>query len=159
MPVIPYTPEVFPHRWLPAVLELKTWDQIEPWYKKLLDRPIESTADLEAWLFDVGELNGVVGQEGAKRHVAYTCQTDEPEREAAYLAFVRDIEPNLKPLLNAIRERYLDSPLPRRASRKSDTTFTTAHRKTAGNFIVRRISLVKPSKMSSASNIRKSSAR
>ena len=26
-----------------------------------------------------------------------TCQTDDPEREAAYLAFVRDIEPKLKP--------------------------------------------------------------
>ena len=40
-----------------------------------------------------------------------TCQTDDPEREAAYLAFVRDIEPKLKPIQNAIRSRYLDSPL------------------------------------------------
>ena len=39
-----------------------------------------------------------------------TCQTDDPEREAAYLAFVRDIEPKLKPIQNAIRSRYLDSP-------------------------------------------------
>jgi oligoendopeptidase F len=110
MPVIPYTPEVFPHRWLPAEIELKTWEQIEPWYTKICDRPIQSTADLENWLFDVGELNAVVGEEGAKRYVAMTCQTDDPEREAAYLAFVRDIEPKLKPILNSIRERYLDSP-------------------------------------------------
>ena len=40
-----------------------------------------------------------------------TCQTDDPEREAAYLAFVRDIEPKLKPIQNAIRE-----PLPRLAA-------------------------------------------
>ena len=39
-----------------------------------------------------------------------TCQTDDPEREAAHLAFVRDIEPKLKPLQNEIRSRYLDSP-------------------------------------------------
>ncbi len=39
-----------------------------------------------------------------------TCQTDDPEREAAYLAFVRDIEPKLKPIQNAIRE-----PVPRLA--------------------------------------------
>ena len=29
-----------------------------------------------------------------------TCQTDDPEREAAHLAFVRDIEPKLKPIQN-----------------------------------------------------------
>ncbi len=55
-----------------------------------------------------GELNAAVGEEGVERYVAMTCQTDDPEREAAYLAFVRDIEPKLKPIQNAIRE-----PLPR----------------------------------------------
>ena len=52
-----YVPETFPHRWLPDEAEFKTWEQIEPWYRQLLDRPIESPEDLEAWLFDVGELN------------------------------------------------------------------------------------------------------
>ena len=59
MPAAPYVPEVFPHRWLAADAEFKTWDQIEPWYRRLLERPIESTEDLEAWLFDLGALAGV----------------------------------------------------------------------------------------------------
>jgi oligoendopeptidase F len=105
-----YEPRIYPRRWLPEEVELKTWEQIEPWYRRLLERPIESPEALENWLFDVGELNGAVGQEGVERYIAMTCQTDNPEREAAYLAFVRDIEPKLKPLQNAIRERYLDSP-------------------------------------------------
>ena len=33
-----------------------------------------------------GELNAAVGEEGVKRYIAMTCQTDDPEREAAYLA-------------------------------------------------------------------------
>jgi oligoendopeptidase F len=105
-----YAPETYGRRWLPEDLEPKTWEEIEPWYRRLLDRPINSTADLEGWLFDVGELNAVVGQEGVERYIAMTCQTDDPGREAAHLAFVRDIEPNLKPLWNAIREKYLESP-------------------------------------------------
>ena len=105
-----YVPETFPRRWLPAKIELTTWDQIEPWYRQLLDRPIGSPEELEAWLLDAGELNGAVSQEGAQRYIAMTCQTDDPDREAAYLAYVRDIEPKLKPLWNAIRTRYLDSP-------------------------------------------------
>ena len=92
-----YVPETFPHQWLPEKLELKTWEQIEPWYQKLMDQPIESAGDLERWLGAAGELNAAVGQEGVERHVAMTCQTDDPEREAAYLAFVREIEPKLKP--------------------------------------------------------------
>ncbi|SIO67646.1 oligoendopeptidase F [Singulisphaera sp. GP187] len=105
-----YVPQSFPRRWLPADAELTTWEQIEPWYRRLLDQPIESSAELEQWLFAVGELNAAVGQVGTKRYVAMTCQTDDPEREAAYLEFVRDIEPRLKPVHNEIRTKYLDSP-------------------------------------------------
>jgi oligoendopeptidase F len=48
--------------------------------------------------------------EGGRRVKRSRCQTDDPEREAAYLAFVREIEPKLKPLQNEIRNRYLDAP-------------------------------------------------
>jgi oligoendopeptidase F len=89
---------------------MKTWEQVEPWYQKLLAMPIESVDDLERWVFATGELNAVVGQEGAERYVAMTCQTDDPGREEAYLQFIRDIEPKLKPLQNEVRNRYLDSP-------------------------------------------------
>src|SRR3954453_12175753 len=105
-----YAPETYRRRWLPEDLEFKLWEQIEPWNRRLLDREIASTEDLENWLFDYGELNAAVGQEGVERYIAMTCQTDDPEREAAHLAFVRDIEPKLKPLWNAAREKYLDSP-------------------------------------------------
>lgn len=104
-----YAPQTFPRRWLSPDLEFKTWEQIEPWYRKLLDRPISSPHELEEWQFDVGELNAAVGQEGVKRYVAMTCQTDDPDREAAHLAFVRDIEPKLKPIQNELRTKYLDS--------------------------------------------------
>src|SRR5512135_2278169 len=110
MSTVAYVPQTFPRRWLSADAPLTTWEQIEPWYRRLLDRPIDSARALEDWLFDVGALNGAVGQEGVRRYIAMTCQTDDPEREAAYLAFVREIEPRLKPIQNEIRAKYLDSP-------------------------------------------------
>jgi oligoendopeptidase F len=105
-----YIPQVFPKTWLPADATFKTWEEIEPWYTKLIERPINSTVDLERWLADSDELNGAVSQEGERRHIDMTCQTDDPAREAAHLAFVRDVRPKLKPLLNELREKYLDSP-------------------------------------------------
>lgn len=105
-----YSPAVHPHQWLPAQLDLQTWEQIEPHYRQLLERPIHSAEDLQTWLRDVGELNGIVSQVGVKRYIEMTCQTDDPDREAAHLAFVREIEPKLKPVLNELRAKYLDSP-------------------------------------------------
>lgn len=105
-----YAPQTFDRQWLPKDVDLTTWEGIEPWYRRLLDRPVESPEELEAWLFAVGELNAAVGQEGVSRYIAMTCQTDDPEAEAAHLAFVRDIEPRLKAVQNEIRARYLDSP-------------------------------------------------
>jgi oligoendopeptidase F len=104
-----YVPETYPHQWLPESLELKTWEQIEPWYLKLMEQPINTAADLERWVLVAGELNSAVAQEGNERHIAMTCQTDDPAREAAYLEYVREIEPKLKPIQNLIRNRYLDS--------------------------------------------------
>jgi oligoendopeptidase F len=108
--VVEYTPKAYPHQWLPADIEFPTWERIEPWYRELLDRPIDSPEALERWLRDLGELNAAVSQEGVRRYIAMTCQTDDPDREAAHLAFIRDIEPQLKPIQNALRSRYLDSP-------------------------------------------------
>jgi oligoendopeptidase F len=105
-----YTPVTYPHRWLPEQLELKSWEQIEPWYEKLMAQPVGTAKELEEWVIASGELNAAVGEEGVKRYIAMTCQTDDPEREAAYLAFVREIEPKLKPIQHAIRSRYLDAP-------------------------------------------------
>ena len=102
-------PETFPHEWLPEKLELETWEQIEPWYQKLMELPTET-----------GQTSSVAGrrrrvQRGRWRGWRPAPRRDDlpdrrPEREAAYLAYVRDIEPKLKPIQNAIRSRYLDAP-------------------------------------------------
>ena len=110
MPATAYAPETFPRQWLPKDVELTDWEKIEPWFQKLEAHEIRSVADLEQWLFDSGELTAAVGQVGVERHIAYTCQTDDPAREEAHLAFVRDIEPNLKAVLNSLRTIYLESP-------------------------------------------------
>ena len=136
--------ETFPHHWLPEGLELKTWEQIEPWYQKLLDQPIDSAAELEHWLIAAGELNAAVGQEGVERYIAMTCQTDDPEREAAYLAFVRDIEPKLKPIQNEIREPLPRLAAPRRACRATATASSTAPWRTAAPSSARPTSPARP---------------
>jgi len=105
-----YEPMTFPRQWLPAGASLETWADIEPWYRKLETWPIGSGADLSAWLAAKDELDAAVAQVGNKRYVAMTLKTDDPAREEAHLAFVREIEPHLKPIAQALRNKYLDCP-------------------------------------------------
>lgn len=104
-----YQPTKFPRKWLEASASLETWADIEPWYKKLQEWPIDSADDLQAWMHAKDELDAAVGQVGNKRYVAMTLKTDDPACESAYLAFVREIEPNLKPIAQTLRNKYLDS--------------------------------------------------
>ena len=96
-----YVPETFPHRWLPNEAEFKTWDQIEPWYRQLLgpaDRLARGAGSLAVRPRRAERRRS--RRRGSERYIAMTCQTDDPDREAAHLAFVRDIEPKLKPIQN-----------------------------------------------------------
>ena len=124
-----------------------------------MDQPIETAEDLERWVIAAGELNAAVGEEGVERYIAMTCQTDDPEREAAYLAFVRDIEPKLKPIQNEIRSRYLDSPVSHRSCRATAISSSTAPSRIAAACSARPTSRARRSSPSWSSSIRRSSGR
>src|SRR5438309_2062836 len=57
-----------------------------------------------------GELGSVGAEEGARRSIAMTSQTDDPERERAHRHFVREITPRWKRLVHRLDEAYLASP-------------------------------------------------
>ena len=64
---VTYEPEVFPYRWLPADRDIPDLERDRALVPVAPDqREIGSTADLEAWLNDLGELNGAVSQEGSR---------------------------------------------------------------------------------------------
>ena len=72
---------------------------------------IKEQVDIGGDIRDIkDELDAAVSQVSNKRYVAMTLKTDDPAREQAHLAFVRDIEPNLKPIGQTLRNKYLDSP-------------------------------------------------
>ena len=100
----------FPRRFVPAGADAGDWAQIEPLFRRLLDQVPDSPAALERWLEDVSELKAALGEERTRRYVAMTCQTDDPDRERAYLDFVEQIIPKLKPMAHALDEAYLHSP-------------------------------------------------
>ena len=102
-----------PRRFVPAQIDLGDWDEIEPHYDRLAARAphCANVADFERWILDCGELAAALNEESSRRYIAMTCHTDDPEAEAAYLHFVEQIEPLIKPRRFELDEIYLAHPL------------------------------------------------
>jgi oligoendopeptidase F len=101
------------HRsFVPANIDLGDWPQIAPLFDQLEMRAAQATttAAFEKWLLDWCELSAALDQEGSCRNIAMTCHTDNAEAEKAYLHFVENVEPQLKPRQFALEQLYVAHP-------------------------------------------------
>lgn len=95
---------------VPQNLDVADFVKLEPLYRQLLDRPVGNAAELERWLADFSELTAVIGEYHCRRYIDKSCHTDDPAIEQAYLHFVEQIEPRIKPLHFELQKKYLQSP-------------------------------------------------
>jgi len=102
--------KTFPRRFVPAAADMGNWADIEPLFDELDGRPIDSVALLEQWLLAWSELAACISEEGTKRYVTMTCQTDDAQKERAHLHFVERISPRCKPRWDRLRQRFVASP-------------------------------------------------
>ncbi|MGE3309693.1 MAG: M3 family oligoendopeptidase [Limisphaerales bacterium] len=115
MSLLPFgeLPPYRPRRFLPDLVVWEDWSSIEPLLDRLEARlgTLTTEAELEAWLVDWGEFTAGLNEASSKRYIAMTCHTNDAEAEKAYLQFVEEIEPRLKPRQFTLEKRYLDHPL------------------------------------------------
>lgn len=105
-------PPAKPRSFVPENIDLGDWPQIAPLFDQLERRAGEarSAADLEKWLLDWGELSAALDEESSRRNIAMTCHTDNAEAEKAYLHYVENVEPQLKPRQFALEKLYVAHP-------------------------------------------------
>ena len=108
MPLAPVAPP--PRRFVPADFDPSDVGQIEPLYRTLLDRPVESTDQLQAWLTDYSELEAAVSEYGSRRYIDKSCHTDDAEIGRRYLQFVERVVPVVEPLAERMQRKLLASP-------------------------------------------------
>jgi oligoendopeptidase F len=97
-------------RFVPAKIDLSDWSQIEPLTRTLLDRPINSSAELEQWLLDLSELSSAIDEYGSRRYIDKSCHTDDPQIAARYMHYVENIEPKVKVVSFQAQKKLLNSP-------------------------------------------------
>lgn len=104
----PFKPRTF----VPVDADLGDWSVIEPLFDQLEERlaEAEDVRALEQWILDAGELSAALDQESSFRYIAMSCHTDNAEAEKAYLKFIEEIEPRLKPRHFALERAFLKHP-------------------------------------------------
>lgn len=85
-------------------------EEIEPLYRALLGRPLDTAAQLERWLLDASELAAAIDEYGSRRYIDKSCHTDDSAVERAFLHFVEHVEPLVKPLQFEVQRKYMGSP-------------------------------------------------
>lgn len=95
---------------VPAGLDCSDFARIQPLYQALLDREVASPEALEQWLLDFSSLTAAVSEYGSRCYIDKSCHTEDPAIEKAFLHYVENIQPRIKPLYFELQKKYLASP-------------------------------------------------
>lgn len=88
-----------------------SWEEILPLYQELAERPLEpgDTAAIEAWLNDWNALDVALMEAASVANVEASCDSENPEKEAAHLRFASEIMPQRGKVADQLGRRLLDS--------------------------------------------------
>jgi oligoendopeptidase F len=115
--------EKIPRKFLPEDFKVTDWPNLEPYFKELLDRLINSKQDLEKWLKDISELEAVVGEDAAWRQIRMTCDTENKELEKAFEFFVMEIQPKMQPYADKLNRKLIENPFTKELDQKEFFTY------------------------------------
>ena len=102
-------PEKKARHFLPESVNLDSWADIEPFYRDLKSRKINSGNDLKKWLDDTSELSAAIQEHAGWLYIRMTCDTRDKNATDAYVFFVNEIQPNIAPFDDALNKILMDS--------------------------------------------------
>ena len=118
-----------PRHFLPPDFAIKNWETLEPYFKMLDERAIESTHDLEQWLKDASELEAVISEDACWRQIRMTCDTESKELEQAFNFFMMEIQPRIQPYSDKLNRKLIESPFTKELDPKKYFTYLRNVRK------------------------------
>src|ERR1043166_4023281 len=127
-----HLPAHSPRRFVPEKMEWSDEGRIASLFDGLETNAAQckNVSEFEAWLLDWSELNAAADEESSRRYIAMTCHTSNAEAEKAYLRFVEQIEPQLKPRQFRLEQIFLGHSLRSQLPRERYEVFnrnTKAH--------------------------------
>ena len=112
-------PRTYPREFVPADLEVRTFDDVAPLFDQLLKAELKTASQLETWLKQRSELEAVIGEVGSRVHIRSTVDTTNAEYKRAFMHWVEGFEPKLKPISDQLNRKFQDSPARAKLDKKT----------------------------------------
>ena len=126
--------EKLKRNYIPADFAITDWNALEPYFKELLERPINSREDLEMWLKDMSEVEAVVSEDACWRQIRMTCDTTDKSLEEAFNFFFMEIQPKIQPYADQLNRKLVDSPFTKELDQQQYFTYLRNVRKSIDLF-------------------------
>ena len=79
-----------------------SWNDLEPVTTNLLERTVENADDLESLFKDISDMAEHVSEAGARLYIGMTCDTENEDKQSAFMSFVENIRPKISEVSNKI---------------------------------------------------------
>jgi oligoendopeptidase F len=112
-----------PRNFLPKNFAVKNWETLEPFFKNLSEREINSVTDLEQWLKDISEVEAAVSEDACWRQIKMTCDTENKELEKAFNFFMMEIQPKVQPYADLLNRKLIESPFTKKLDQSKFFTY------------------------------------
>ena len=128
---IMYTADIkkLPRHFVSKDFTVTDWPSLEPYFKNLLDRNIDTTENLEHWLKDQSELEALVNEDACWRQIKMTCDTENKSLEEAFTFFCMEIQPKIQPYADALNKKLVNHPLSKELDAEKYFTYLRSMRK------------------------------
>src|SRR5690349_18098730 len=119
---------------LPKNFAVTDWQTLEPYFSNLLERELNTPADLEQWLKDMSEMEAVISEDACWRQIRMTCDTENKELEEAFNYFCLEIQPKIQPYADKLNRKLVNNPLTSKLDNDKYFTYLRSVRKSIDLF-------------------------
>lgn len=112
-----------PRHFLPADFTITNWESLEPYFKLLDEKAINSLSDLEQWLKDASELEAAISEDACWRQIKMTCDTENKELEESFTFFMMEIQPKVQPYADKLNKKLMDCPVTKELNQEKYFTY------------------------------------
>lgn len=110
-------------QFLPENFVVKDWETLEPYFKELNERSVDSAEALSQWLKDMSELEAVISEDACWRQIKMTCDTENKELEQSFNFFMMNIQPKIQPYADLLNRKLIESPFTKQLDQKTFFTY------------------------------------
>lgn len=96
-------------KYIPQGFEVTSWEVVEPFYKELLERPVNSATELEQWLTDRSALDAFLSEDFGWRYIKMNCDTENQKLVDEFTFYVSEIQPKCAPCEDQLNRKLIGS--------------------------------------------------